>query len=604
MLRTAIVAVVLSFAATASAEDDVDGVCACDATPAACDASCACDLECEVDWSKDECAEPGAGCQPAMTDAQVEAAEVAESDAEPIEWTVDANAVACPEGASNVDGTCVTESLDVAGGCDASGATGLLVIAGILIIMRRRRWWPIVLVACAIDSGGWDDAVDQGPVGDTDAYRDILAADLGDGDGVQYLLANQTLRDGAQEPTAQFSLAASSGGVPILRTADACGDRLVTDGDGELLGWARSSGGDGTAELFELQAPDGCFLYETDPDAIALRTTEGYVVTRSLAHVWPPGLGDPLPIEEAEPTELAAPAPCTLKKRPAAILLYASPGKVETLRFLLGCPGEVLIGEKRETGPVGSMKSAEAQAAGGRTAFVIDRNGEKLRKLLNRSNGTERTAAYIRNKLKNGYDYIVIDEITAHPEFADGAGSNRRLRALLQRIPKNKIIPYVSIDLTQYANGYSSMRGRRLLLRAFNRRARAIALEVYLHTPSAMAGSAPAAFRRAADRLALAVKGLKYGAGINRRAITVIGTSIHGGTSNLAQYSYLDQPSKDLTSVKKQVNAIRHGSRRLRSQRGVGYYFVFRSDMAPRSGAPYSYDALIRRLRLQALRFR
>jgi hypothetical protein len=148
------------------------------------------------------------------------------------------------------------------------------------------------------------------------------------------------------------------------------------------------------------------------------------------------------------------------------------------------------------------------------------------------------------------------------------------------------------------------MHARRLLLRAFNRRARAIALEVYLKTPSVMAGAAPYQFRRAADRLALAVKGLKYGAGINRRAITVIGTSIHGGSANLSQYAYLNQPSNDLTSIKKQVNAIRHGSRRLRSQRGVGYYFVFRGDMAPLSGAPYSYDALIRRMRLQALRFR
>ena len=235
---------------------------------------------------------------------------------------------------------------------------------------------------------------------------------------------------------------------------------------------------------------------------------------------------------------------------------------------------------------------------------MIDRNGEKLRNLLLRPNGTERTAAYIRNKLKHGYDYIVIDEITAHPEFRDGAGTNRRLRALLQRLPRNKIIPYISIDLTQQPAGFSAMRDRRLLLRAFKRRARALALEVYLKTPSAIAGAAPATFRRAADRLALAVKGLKFGGGINRKAITVIGTSIGGGTAKLVQYQYLNQPSNDLRSITKQVNAIRHGSRRLRSQKGVGYYFVFRGDMQPRSGAPYSCDALIKRLRLQARRFK
>jgi hypothetical protein len=331
----------------------------------------------------------------------------------------------------------------------------------------------------------------------------------------------------------------------------------------------------------------------------------GYTIVQTLAHVWPPGLADvPMPDLVEETEELAAPAPCTLKKRPATILLYASPGKAETLRFLKGCPGEVIIGEKREKEPVGAMKSPEAKAAGGRTAFVIDRNGEKLRNLLLRPNGTERTAAYIRGKLKHGYDYIVIDEITAHPEFRDGAGANRRLRKLLQRIPRNKIIPYVSIDLTQYPNGFTDMRARRLLLRAFKVRGRALAMEVYLHTASAMAGQAPFLFRRAADRLALAVKGLKHSAGINRKAITVIGTSIHGGSSNLAQYSYLDKPSQDLAAIKKQVNAIRHGSRRLRSQKGVGYYFVFRADMAPRSGAPYSFDALVRRLRLQALRFK
>jgi hypothetical protein len=81
----------------------------------------------------------------------------------------------------------------------------------------------------------------------------------------------------------------------------------------------------------------------------------------------------------------------------------------------------------------------------------------------------------------------------------------------------------------------------------------------------------------------------------------VIGTSMH---SQFPQYRYLDQPSNDLRSITRQANAIRHGSKRLRQQRGIGDYFVNRSDMAPLSGAPYTYDGLIRRRRLQALRFR
>jgi hypothetical protein len=596
MLRIAIALVVLT--STAYAEDDVDTPCACDATPAACDSACSCDLECEVDWSKDECAEPDAGCKPEMTDAELEAAEIADEQVEPVETDADPAAVVCPEGATNVDGTCVAMDLEVdAGGCTTGGSAGLLVVIAILWFARKRKLLPIVLIACALDEGGWDDALDG--AGDPD-HRDVLSAELGDGDGAQFLLPKQTLR-APNEPVAQFALASTKGGVPIVRVPDSCGDRLVIGGEGELLGWARSDSGDGTAALVELKAPDGCFVYETDPEAVANRVELGYAVVQTLGYVWPPGLGE---LQPDAPDTLAAPAPCTLKKRPATILLYASAGKEESLRFLSGCPGEVIVGEKRESGPVGAMKSPEAKAAGGRTAFVIDRNGEKLRSLLLRPNGTERTAAYIRNKLKHGYDYVVIDEITAHPEFADGAGTNRRLRKLLQRVPKNKILPYISIDLTQQANGFTRMRERKLLLRAFKRRARALALEVYLHTPQVIAGSAPFNFRRAADRLALAVSGLEFGGGINQKAITVIGTSIHAGSSGLAQYMYLDKPSQDLRSIEKQVNALRHGSKRVRQQKGIGYYFVFKSDMAPRPGAPYSYDALIRRLRLQALRFK
>lgn len=281
--------------------------------------------------------------------------------------------------------------------------------------------------------------------------------------------------------------------------------------------------------------------------------------------------------------------------------MYASPGKVETLRFLKGCPGEVVVGEKKKAGPIGSMKTPEAHARGGRTAYVVDRHGHMLRDMLLRDNGVERTAAFLRKRLQLGYDYIVIDEITAAPEWRDGATANRRLRKLLLRLPPRTVIPYISIDLTQYPNGFSAMKARRLLLRAFKKRARVIGLEVYLHTAQVMNGAAPAAFRRAADRLVLATSGMKGAAGIAHRAITVLGTSMH---STYPQYRYLDWPKHDLRSITRQVNAIRHGSKRLRAQKGLGYYFVNKSDMAPLPGAPYSYDGLIRRMRLQALRFR
>jgi hypothetical protein len=218
-----------------------------------------------------------------------------------------------------------------------------------------------------------------------------------------------------------------------------------------------------------------------------------------------------------------------------------------------------------------------------------------------RTNGVERTRQYLKHKMELGYDYIVIDEVTAASDFRDGTTLNRRLRRLLARMPTRTIIPYISIDLTQQPGGFQALQERKLLLRAFKLRARALALEIYLHTPEVMAGAAPGVFRLAADRLALSVSGLKRAGGINLRAISVIGTSMH---SVFAQYRYLDQPAHDLASIRRQVNAIRHGSKRLRQQNGLGYYFVNRSDMKPLAGAPYSYDALIRRMRLQALRFR
>jgi hypothetical protein len=574
------------------------------------------DADIPFDPSIDECAAPDSGCLPDAaepTDASLDAEELADvEEVAPIAWTTALDQVACPDGATREDGRCIAApgiTDETSGGCTTGHLPGL-VVAGIviaLVIVARRRRLLLLLAACSLDGGSWDDAVDAGPTGDRDTYADVFSAELGDTDGVQFLLANQPVAAGAQQPVAQFSLSRVRGEVPVFRTHGACGDQLATKtNDGDLLGWARADAGDGTAALVELAAPDGCaFAYETEPETIDTLVAQGYQITGTVAHVWPPGLGDAPAVEPAEPdvttdvTSAEAPAPCHVSKQSALQLLYASPGKDYTLRFLRGCPGEVVVGEKREAGPVGMMKSDEAHAAGGRTGFVLDRHGDKLRELLLRDNGVERTAAYLRKKMQAGYDYFVIDEITAAPDFRDGTTLNRRLRKLLLRMPARTIIPYISIDLTQQAYGYDYMRGRRLLLRAFKRRARVLALEVYLHTGQVRAGASASTFRRAADRLALAVKGLEYGGGINQRAITVIGTSMH---SSYPQYRYLDQPSYDLASLSRQVNAIRHGSKRLRQQQGVGWYFVNKSDMDPPSA--YSYDALIRRMRLLALRFK
>jgi len=173
----------------------------------------------------------------------------------------------------------------------------------------------------------------------------------------------------------------------------------------------------------------------------------------------------------SDPTA-AAPPTCNVTTSSPWFLLYASPGADETEAFLNGCPGEVIVGEKHEAGPIGRMKKPENHARGGRTAFVIDRNGDKLRELLARSNGVERTAQYFRNKLAAGYDYIVIDEITAAADWADGGSLNEKFRRVLLRVPPRTVIGYVSIDLTQYAGGDVRMRNRRYLLRALKRRGR------------------------------------------------------------------------------------------------------------------------------------
>jgi hypothetical protein len=584
-MRRLAVMLVLGFASTAFAGDPPD-------TP--------------WDPSVDECAAPDAGCQPErdIDDATLDREEVAAAETvDPIEWDTSA-AMACPDGSQPQQGACMADpSVAVAppadGGCAAGGHGGLLLIvaiAGLVAFKKKKLALALAFAACAQQDVGWDAAVDEG-VGVT--TTDVFAADLAT--GTQYLLAHQPLAAGAAQPVAAFALSTAPDSVPVGRIATACGDQLVVAGAGsELLGYARATSGEGTAELVELADANGCHSYATDPDHVAELVAGGFTITNSLGYVWPPGMTDPV---VAEPTGdddvlVAAQPTCKASKASPVELLYASPGAVETLRFLIGCPGEVIVGEKREDGPIGAMKSAAAHAQGGRSGFVLDRNGDKLRELLNRSNGVERTAAYLRHKLAVGYDYIVIDEVTSAADFADGQGLNHRLRQLMLRMPARTIIPYISIDLTQESIGAVAMPHRRLLLRAFKKRARVLALEVYLHTAQAMAGEAPSVFRRATDRLGDAIRGLAGAGGINGRSIITIGTSMH---STYSQYRYLDEPKHDLESITRQVNAIRHGSHRLRMERGIGWYFVNKSDMAPPSA--YSYDALIKRMRTQALRF-
>ncbi|HET9988821.1 MAG TPA: hypothetical protein VFQ65_09875, partial [Kofleriaceae bacterium] len=520
-MRRLSVVLLLAFASTAYAGDPPD-------TP--------------WDPSVDECAAPDAGCQPErdIDDVTLDRDETAAAETvDPIEWDTSA-AMTCPDGSQPQQGTCMADASVAApppaeSGCATGGHAGLIVIvaiAGLVALRKKQLALALAFVACAQQDYGWDAALDDGALAGT--TTDVFAADLAT--GTQYLLSHQPLAAGAAQPVAAFALSTTPDSVPVGRVATACGDQLVVASAGsELLGYARATAGAGTAELVELADPNGCHAYATDSDRVAALVAEGYAITNSLGYVWPPGMTDPV---VAEPTGdddaiVAAQPACKVSKSSPVELLYASPGAVETLRFLIGCPGEVIVGEKREDGPIGAMKSAAAHAQGGRSGFVLDRNGDKLRELLNRSNGVERTAAYLRHKLASGYDYIVIDEVTSASDFADGQGLNHELRQLLLRMPARTIIPYISIDLTQESIGAAAMPHRRLLLRAFKKRARVLALEVYLHTAQVMAGESPSVFRRATDRLGDAIRGLAGAGGINGRSIITIGTSMH---STYAQY--------------------------------------------------------------------
>lgn len=287
----------------------------------------------------------------------------------------------------------------------------------------------------------------------------------------------------------------------------------------------------------------------------------------------------------------AGPGACELADDAPLVLLYGSVGRDDNPRFLhAGCAAEVVVGSKREAGPNSVMRRADVRARGGRSGYVMDLNGRRIRDALRREDGVARTADELTAILANGYDYIVIDEITAAADWADGALVNRRFRALLERLPPRTVIAYVSLDLTMAAGGGERMRARRQLLYALLQRGRAIALEVYLHTDEVRAGLAPDAMRRAAIRLRYAVLGLPGGGHVNRRAVTVLGASINAA---YPQYRYLDRPAHDLAAIRAQARTARTFGALLTEQRGLGYYFVNRSDIVPRDGAPYDIDELI-----------
>jgi hypothetical protein len=259
----------------------------------------------------------------------------------------------------------------------------------------------------------------------------------------------------------------------------------------------------------------------------------------------------------------------------------------------------VVIGEKSHDGPRGAFRTATAHAAGGRTAYVYANFGKELLDLL-KTRGPHAAAADVRAKLASGYDYVVVDEITADPRWDDASLESKAFRRMLLELPPRKVIGYVSLDLTRAPGGFAAMKARRWLLRALRLRGRALALEVYLKSSDVVRGAAPAAFRLAADRLALAVHSLPGAAGISTRAITVLGLTAH---SKYPQYIYLDDPRADFASLHRQATALRQSGSRLRAQHGLGFYFAGVYELEPTPPA-YTLDGLVERVHAETLRFR
>lgn len=302
------------------------------------------------------------------------------------------------------------------------------------------------------------------------------------------------------------------------------------------------------------------------------------------------------PASSARPSADLSSAPsglarCRIEPDSPLILLYTGVGGAATYGFLEGCPGEVVVGGKGEKGPKAIFRDPAARAAGLRTAYILGDFGKEIRARLRAPQGVARTLAYLKERLAAGYDYILIDEVTTDPEWADDNDVNRRMRELLERLP-GKIIAYISLDLTIRPHARERLRERRLLLDALRRHGRALALEVYLHTDEVMDRGAERVFGEVADNLAHAVEGLP-GPGINRKAITVLGITTN---AKHEEYRYLNRPKQDLASIKRQARYLRRAGERVRRQRGIGFYFVGLNDLAPVGGAPYSQTQLARLL--------
>ena len=577
------------------------------------------DASCQIDPSIDECAAPGAGCLPEreLSDDELERAELAL----PVGELAAADVGAATAAATASTGGVVTRPDDGSGahgGCSLAATdtlpSAVALLAILFVVSRRRRALPLLILATLLGcvgggDAGWDDALADGPPASaTGQFLDVLAADRIDGHGSAFVLDGEDPAAPSAEPAAAFSLSrhALDGARAIRRAADAaCGDRLVASdaaADGELLGYAAAAPAAGTAALTELVAPDGCgALYETDAEAIALFVADGWSPGAVVGYVWPPGWGDADPVDDSAGIDVASETltPCALGKHPALFLLYTGIDRASDATLLRGCPGEVVLGEKHMDHPRGAFAGAAAHAAGGRSALVFGGNGSQFRDLLLRSNGVERTAAFIRQRLAAGYDYVVVDEVTTDASWRDGSTVNRRFRQLLTRIPPRTLIPYISLDLTMYPGGGQALRERRLLLRAFKLRGRALALEEYLHTDAVVGGAAPRTFRSAADRVAAAVHGMRGIAGISGHEITTIGLSMH---TRYPQYNYLDDTGHDRGAVSREAIAVRHSGSRTRAQHGLGFYFVGKSDITPAHG--YTLSELDATMHKAMLRFR
>lgn len=532
------------------------------------------DADCQIDLAADECADPAAGCLP---ERELDDEALARAELAPIPDDEAFAPASAPADAPS-PAAAAAPAAGTVGGCNVAsdGALPSLAMLAVivLVVTRRRRALPLVLLAIACGcvgggDGGWDGALADGPpAAAAGQFGDVWLAEPG------------------EEAAAQFavSLQPRAGLRALRRATDACGDRLVA-GDGAdagaLAGYVAIAPAGGTAALTELTAPDGCgAVYETDPDVVAEYVADGWAPGAVVGYVWPPGWGDGPADDGAVDVATDAIKSCALGRHPALFLFYTGIDHTSNVSLLGGCPGEVVLGEKHTDHPHGEFASAAAHAGGGRTAFIFGDNGRIFRDMLLRKNGVERTAAFIRKLLKSGYDYVVVDEVTTDPNWADGATVNRRFRQLLLRIPPRSLIPYLSIDLTMYPGGGAALHARRLLVRALKLRARALALEEYLHTGAVMGGAAPPTFRTAANRVAAAVHGLKGAAGISGREITTLGLSMHSG---YAQYDYLDDTRHDLSAIAREATAIRYASSRTRAQHGLGLYFIGKSDITPSS---------------------